>query len=97
MTMPGLSEEPLYRGLYPLIITLILGKKTPLRYIIPIILFTAAHVIYFDPGAHAIRYSFAPIIPVTIFAIVATYLKEKCQSIYPSILMHNLVNTFIFI
>ena len=96
LSMPGLSEEPMYRGLYPLLVAKILKKKSLISLTIPIILFTIGHIIYFNPSQNEILYDLSPFLPITIFGCIITYVREKTKSLYPCILIHNLANTWHF-
>jgi hypothetical protein len=99
LTMPGLSEEPIYRGILLGLLNLvfvarrnILGASMGIGAIIQCALFGLGHAIYFDDKQHIQFYLEGFTITFTLGAFM-TYLKEKGESIIPALLFHNLFNS----
>jgi uncharacterized protein len=96
-TMPGIAEELVYRGLMLGLLNQSFGRNLKMfgisfgwGSIITSIIFGLIHG--FDPQTLAI--SFFPVIGTGIAGFIFCLIAEKSKSIWPSILMHNITNTF---
>ena len=98
LTMPGLSEEPIFRGVLLGLLNLvfvsrrkILGTYFGIGALIQAILFGIGHAVYFDQQQHIQFYMEGFVFTFTL-GVFMTYLKEKGESIIPAILFHNIFN-----
>ena len=99
MTMPGLHEELLYRGV--LLCLWDRAAGTPFRLfdvkfgvgtIISAALFTMGHTVLFD---HDFKLMVAPIetwLDMASFALAVTWLRYKFASVWPPLIAHNFGN-----
>ena len=99
-TMPGLSEEPIYRGIILGLLNLIfvsrinfLGASVGWGALIQSVLFGVGHAVYFDENTH-LQFALEPFIITFILGTFMTYLKEKGESIIPALIFHNVFNAF---
>lgn len=101
-TLPGLSEELLYRGFFLALLNtyLIPGSTTitPINWgiILVSILFIMLHILPFDYKVMWVDASakelWLTFLSITLMTIVFAYLRIKTDSIWPAVLCHNLVN-----
>jgi membrane protease YdiL (CAAX protease family) len=98
LTMPGLSEELIFRGILLGLLNLIfvtkrkiLGADLGMGALIQVILFGIGHAIYFDQNQH-IQFYMEGFLLSFILGVFMTYLKEKGESIIPAILFHTIYN-----
>lgn len=98
LTMPGLSEEPIFRGVLLGILNIIfvtkrriLGANMGIGALIQVILFGLGHAIYFDEKQHLQFYT-EGFVFTSILGAFMTYLREKGESLIPAILFHNIYN-----
>lgn len=98
LTMPGISEEPIFRGVLLGLLNLvfiqrknIFGASMGWGALIQCILFGVGHAVYFDENQH-IQFLFSGFAITFILGAFMTYLKEKGESIIPALLFHNLFN-----
>ena len=98
LTMPGIAEEMAFRGVLLGLLNLvfitkrnILGAKIGWGGVILSLAFGLGHSVYFDKHQH-LQFSQDAFWVTTILAAVMTYLKEKGESIIPSIIFHNIYN-----
>lgn len=98
LTMPGLSEEPVFRGVLLGLLNLvfvsrkkILGTYFGWGALVQTILFGVGHAIYFDNKEH-LQFYFTGFAETFVLGAFMTYLKEKGESLIPAILFHNLFN-----
>lgn len=105
LTMPGLAEEIVYRGVLLTILNRYLGRpwhlfKTNFGWgaILVTIAFIAVHVITYVPAKNTIVWNFDYInLDFLLVALILVFLREKTGSIWPSILFHNVVNGLIIV
>jgi uncharacterized protein len=97
-TMPGFSEEIVFRGIFlSLLNKIFLPKWTILSVtfgwglILTSILFGLAHGLYFD-RTWIFHFDFPISIQTFFMGIIFGILKEKSKSLIPSIICHNLSN-----
>lgn len=98
LTMPGLSEEPVFRGVMLGLLNVvfvarknIFGASMGWGSLIQSVLFGVGHAVYFDEAHHLQFFTEGFIVTFTLGAFM-TYLKEKGESIIPAILFHNIYN-----
>lgn len=98
LTMPGISEEPIFRGVLLGLMNLIfitkrkiLGAQLGIGALIQVILFGVGHAVYFDQQHHLQFYKEGFMLTF-ILGVFMTYLKEIGESILPAILFHNIFN-----
>lgn len=98
LTMPGLSEEMTFRGVLLGLLNVvfisrknILGANLGWGSLILCLAFGLGHAIYFDDKQH-LQFALDAFLVTTILAGIMTYLKEKGESIIPSIIFHNIYN-----
>lgn len=98
LTMPGLGEEMVYRGIFWAIINRYLSQSGiffklnigwPL--ILTSILFTCSHVVIFHSSTNSIELLWSGLIALPI-GIALGLIREKTASIWPCIVFHNAVN-----
>lgn len=100
MTMPGIAEESVYRGIF----FALFGRYCPQKwtcYGVPIsvrtlltsLLFMAAHVVAYSPSEQTLFFNWTPAISTFIVGMVLGTLREKTGSIWPCVLTHNVANT----
>ncbi len=101
LTMPGLSEEPVFRGVMLGLLNLvfisrkkILGEYFGWGALIQTVLFGVGHAIYFDDKQH-LQFYFTGFAATFVLGAFMTYLKEKGESLIPAILFHNLYNALL--
>lgn len=101
LTMPGLQEEPFYRGLLLLIWDRAVGRRFRVFGVqlgwgdlVSLSLFTLGHVCIFDKDFHLM---FAPEplhwFDLIFFSVAMSWLRYKYNSIWPAVLAHNIGNT----
>ena len=97
-TMPGLSEEIVFRGIFlGLLNKIFLSKWTILNItfgwglILTSILFGLAHGLYFDK-TWIFHFDFPIFIQTFFMGIIFGILREKSKSLIPSVICHNLSN-----
>jgi membrane protease YdiL (CAAX protease family) len=100
LTMPGLAEEMVYRGVILGLLNKvfvsrknILGAQVGWGLLIQAIIFGGGHSFYFDDLGN-IQFAFVPAIITGIIGLVIGWLREKSGSIVLPIIFHNLFNVF---
>jgi|SRR5699024_4505450 len=103
LTMPGITEELIYRGLFLGVLNKIFTERktilgAPMGYgsIIVTILFTLAHGISINT-AFNISLQWLPMIGPFLFAVVVVWIRERTGSILIPILAHNFSNELILV
>ncbi len=98
LTMPSLAEEMAFRGVLLGLLNFIFisrkkifGADIGWGAIILSLAFGLGHSIYFDENNN-IQFAFDAFLVTTVLALVMTYLKEKGESIIPSIIFHSIYN-----
>jgi membrane protease YdiL (CAAX protease family) len=99
-TMPGLSEELVYRGVFLAILNRYLGatfKFSNVKYgwglILVSVLFVMAHAVVYDTTLHSfILIEAVEILLITFIALALGYIRIKYDSIWPAVLCHNIIN-----
>lgn len=97
-TMPGLDEEPMFRGviLYTLSLAIIskyynvLGAKVNVAGVLLVVLFGLVHGIMYNSGEW--HFSLIAIIITGVYGFILLWLREKTGSLIFPIVAHNLVN-----
>ena len=97
-TMPGLDEEPMFRGiiLYTLSLAIIsknynvLGAKINVAGLLLVVLFGLVHGIIYSTGEW--HFSCITIIITGVYGFILLWLREKTGSLIFPIVAHNLVN-----
>jgi membrane protease YdiL (CAAX protease family) len=102
LVMPGLAEELVFRGVYQSLLNLVFGK--PWRFantefgwalIITAILFAASNgLITVDAHLHP-RIAFPAAVAPVMLSFVSGWVRERSDSIWPSVFGHNLSNVVI--
>ena len=100
LTMPGLAEEAVYRGVFLALFNryfkrpwTLASAKMGWGALFTTLAFTAAHVICYSPKDKALFWNFGAAIPVFVVGFLLVWLREKTGSIWPSVLLHNVANT----
>lgn len=98
LTMPGLSEEMIYRGVLLGILNVVFISRvnvfgTGIGWAVPIqsLLFGLANALYFD-GNSQLQFHIPAFTVTFSLGLIMSYLKERGQSIIPAILFHNIYN-----
>jgi membrane protease YdiL (CAAX protease family) len=98
LTLPGITEELIFRGLYLVILNKIFtGRKTvfgaPMGYsaIVITILFALGHGISIDTALN-ISFNLQPMAVPFILGIVIVWIRERTGSVLIPILFHNFTN-----
>ncbi len=102
LVMPGLAEETLYRGLYQSLLNRALGRRWRLGgaefgwgLLITSVLFAGANgLVAVDGQGHARIVLPAAIAPFML-GVVSGWVRERTNSVWPSVLGHNLSNIVI--
>lgn len=97
-TMPGLDEEPMFRGiiLYTLSLAIIskhyhvLGAKINVAGLLLVVLFGLVHGIMYSSGEW--HFSFITILITGAYGFILLWLRERTGSLIFPIVAHNLVN-----
>jgi len=100
LTMPGLAEESVYRGIFLAIFNRyyirswkIFNVQIGWGLILTTLLFTSTHVVSYSLEKNAIIGDFSLALPVFIFGFIFGWLREKTGSLWPCVLCHNFANT----
>lgn len=98
LTMPGLAEEMAFRGVLLGLLNLvflsrrkILGAELGWGGVILSLAFGLGHSVYFDANRQ-LQFAQDAFLVTTILSAIMTYLKEKGESIIPSVIFHNIYN-----
>ncbi|HKI27435.1 MAG TPA: CPBP family intramembrane glutamic endopeptidase [Candidatus Sulfotelmatobacter sp.] len=102
LTMPGLAEEMMFRGVYQSLLNEALGMRWQLAHarfgwglIITAVLFAGSNgLVVVDPQLHARIILPAAIAPV-LLSFVAGWIRERTDSVWPCVFGHNLSNVVI--
>ena len=100
LSMPGLAEEAVYRGVFlalfnryfprPLIF---LSAKLGWGAILSSLIFMAVHIVCYLPKEGEIFFNWQAALPTFIMGMVLVWLRERAESIWPSVILHNVANT----
>lgn len=98
LTMPGLDEEILFRGLLIWAFDAalpatkrILGVDVSMGALLSSLLFGLGHGVYFNE-AGSIAVNITPLLFTLIVGLMLTWLRLRCGSIWPAVIAHNLGN-----
>ncbi len=98
LTMPGLGEEPVYRGVLLALCNryfvrnwTVFNARIGWGVLLTTLLFAAVHIVEYSPATKDISWSFSPFILLSGFLF--GWVREKTGSLWPAILAHNLGNT----
>ncbi len=98
MTLPGISEEIIYRGFYLGVLNRILPKKwfifnAPMGYssIIVTLMFAMAHGLSISHNFQ-VNFNFYSMLIPFIFGLVVVWMRERTGSILLPVIFHNLTN-----
>ncbi len=102
LTMPGLAEELVFRGVYQSLLNRVFGKPWRLAnaefgwgLIISAILFAGFNgLVTVDSQLHA-RFVLASAIAPIMLSLVSGWVRERSDSVWPSVFGHNLSNIVI--
>ena len=102
LIMPGLAEELVFRGVYQPLLNRVFGKPWRLAgaefgwgLIITAILFAGSNgLVAVDPQLHARIVLHAAIAPF-LMSLVSGWVRERTDSVWPSVFGHNLSNIVI--
>lgn len=102
LTMPGLAEELVFRGVYQSLLNGVFGKPWRLAnaefgwgLVITAILFAGFNgLVSVDPQVHARIVLHAAIAPFML-SLVSGWIRERTDSVWPSVFGHNLSNIII--
>jgi lysylphosphatidylglycerol synthetase-like protein (DUF2156 family) len=104
LTMPGLQEEPLYRGLMLCIWDKCLGRPWRLfgvqfgaGCLITTALFTVGHLVALDRNWHLVlNPDLREWVNFALFCLAMCWLRYKFDSVWPGVLAHNADNGIFF-
>lgn len=104
-TMPGLAEEITFRGIFLAILNRYLGKPWTIgntRFgwgvILITIMFVMGHLYHYNSKTHQVVYSISNhtdyfnVLMVTLAGVLFGIIREKSESIWPGVLLHNIIN-----
>lgn len=100
LIIPGISEEVVFRGFYQSLLNkvfakdfLLFGANIGMAWILTALLFTVGHVFTMDMFLNLNKnyYAYATILPL---ALILGWLRERYDSLFPGMLVHNAVNFF---
>ena len=102
--MPGLSEEPIFRGVILGLFNRYYGRSwklfgVPIGWglILSSVLFGVLHLVIYRPGSMKIIWQWDSIIPILIISLILGWLREKTGSIWPCVICHSLIDTLPYI
>jgi len=103
LTMPGLGEEIVYRGVIQSLFNQVwerpihvLGAPIGWGYGLTLLLFTTGHGLVVMPGLH-LRFSLAAMLPAFVFGAVLGWVRESTNSVWPGVVIHNIVDVASFL
>lgn len=94
--MPGLDEEPLFRGLLPFLLALGLGGNERrfwhigLGGLLATVLFGVGHGLAFQEGA--VVFAWIPIAVTGLIGLSLLWIRERTGSLLMPIIVHNVIN-----
>lgn len=97
--MPGLDEEPMFRGLLPFLLALALGGNDrrflhlSLSGVVVTVIFSLAHGLAFQEGQFV--FNAASVLATGIVGLCLLWIRERTGSLVMPILMHNAFNVTI--
>jgi membrane protease YdiL (CAAX protease family) len=101
LTMPGLAEELLFRGVIQGVLNRGMGKQwqiagTPIGWgwLITSVLFSADHIISVSRQMH-VSFDLAAGIGPLIGSLIGGWLRERVRSVWPVAVIHNISNVLI--
>jgi len=102
LIMPGLAEELVFRGVFQSLLNRVFGKAWRLAnaelgwgLVITAVLFACANgLISVDPQLH-IRIVFSAAIAPIMLSFISGWVRERSDSVWPSVVGHNLSNIVI--
>lgn len=101
LTLPGLAEELLFRGVIQGLLNRgfgkqwrFLGAQIGWGWLITSILFAAAHVVSVDRSLH-ITFMFEEGVGPLVGSLIGGWLRERTGSIWPMVVVHNISNVLI--
>ena len=103
MTLPGLAEEMVFRGVFQSLLNQVFGRPWKLLgaqvgwgYIITTALFTLGHGIFVDKSLH-LQTSLFAMLPALYAGLILGWMRERAGSIWPGVVVHNATNTAIVV
>jgi len=98
LTIPGIAEESVFRGVFQSLLNEVFGKPWRISkasvgwgVVLTALLFVAGHVFYVDRH-FIIHFGQQPLL-ILIPALLAGWLRERCESVWPGVVLHNLANS----
>jgi membrane protease YdiL (CAAX protease family) len=98
LTIPGISEELVFRGIFQSLLNQVFPRRWHFAgaafgwgAVLTAVLFSVAHGFLFDPRLH-FQFSFFSIVMTFIPAALLGWLRERTGTIWPGIIVHNLVD-----
>lgn len=98
-TMPGLAEEPVFRGIYLALFNRyfdrpwkLFGARIGWGVILTTLLFAAVHILSVSIRTETISWNPLWIFPNIFIAFIFGWLREKTGSVWPCVFVHNLTN-----
>ena len=104
LTLPGLAEELFYRGTLWAVIQRYLPN--PIRFlrlrlswsfVLTTVLFISVHWISYIRSTGQIEWFIYENFPVLIISVMLGLIREKTKSIWPGVLLHNIINGGLFV
>lgn len=98
LTLPGIAEELVFRGVFQSLLNQVfsrpwklLGAHVGWGFVLTTLLFAAGHGIFVNSSLH-LQTSLFSIFPALYLGAVLGWIRERCESLWPCILLHNSVN-----
>ena len=99
LTMPGLAEELVFRGVFQSLLNQVFGRPWRLLgtqvgwgYVLTTLLFTAAHGIFVNRALHP-QFSAFSMLPGLYAGLILGWMRERGESLWPCVLLHNSMDT----
>lgn len=103
MTMPGIAEEVVFRGLFQGLLNQAFPKRWTIAkaqlgwgFILTAIIFGAVHLFSVD-RQNSIHFSISNAMAPLVGAFVLGWIRERSSSLLPCVVAHNLGNTLVVI
>jgi len=99
LTMPGLAEEFVFRGVFQSLLNQVFGRPWRLLgaqvgwgYVLTVFLFTIGHGVFVDRALH-LQFSAFSMLPGLYVGLILGWMRERGDSLWPCILLHNAIDT----
>jgi predicted Abi (CAAX) family protease len=99
LTMPGLSEEPVFRAILPALLSMALGSPWKFAgaqlgwwWLALGVIFGAGHSLHWSP-ADGLAFQAIPFFTTGLIGLCFGWLAARCGSVWPCVICHGLINS----